>query len=474
MQQSSADTIDAGPGQSAGGDRGAAHGAGHDEALPAGFALGPYRLVQILGQGGMGHVYLAEHALIGRRVAVKVLRPSMAAQTLTVERFFAEARAANSVRHPGIVEVTDLITEGGHSAIVMELLDGQSLAAIVSAGPLPPRRALAIAANVADTLAAAHRAGIIHRDIKPENLMVVDDNATIKVLDFGVAKFSGPRSGRSTETMAGAIVGTPAFMAPEQLAGRDVDERVDIYSLGCVLYFMLSGELPFTADSFGDWVVQHLTMPPRPLKALAPHLGDDVVRLVMELLEKDPSKRPATMVAVKGRLNELEAAMTTTTALPTARARFSTVETISHGGAVADVADVSRRRRAAAVVLTLAVVAVAVGALFLSPTPPEPSPALAADPRPAPADIIAADFVPDVADVPDVAAGTVHAGDDAADVQPVPVAPPPPVGSQSSPRPKTPPKATTVRPTRPPRPATPAPPPRGPSRTGVLDPFGDG
>ncbi len=467
MSQSNAHTLDVGSGAPVGADS--------DQALPAGFALGPYRLVQVLGQGGMGHVYLAEHSLIGRRVAVKVLRSSMAKQTLTVERFFAEARAANSIRHPGIVEVTDLITEGGQSAIVMELLDGQSLSAILGAGPLPPHRALAIAANVADALAAAHHAGIIHRDIKPENLMVVDDNATIKVLDFGVAKFSGPRSGRTTETMAGAIVGTPAFMAPEQLAGREIDERVDIYSLGCVLFFMLSGELPFAAESFGDWVVQHLTMPPRSLKALAPHLGDDVVGLVMDLLEKDPAKRPATMTGVKARLNQSLAA--TMSAVPGSKTTFTTMAPVAKTHAAdGDAVNVDRRLRVAAAVVTLAVVAATVSAMVLSSSPRVSSPTLAAASPAALPDLVAVPNanVSDVVAPLDAAVSTVPVGDDASVGAEGPTEQSPPVKIQPPPQTKGPPKA--VRPARPtPAPVrTAAPRPSGPSRTGVLDPFGGG
>ena len=198
-------------------------GGGDAEAtLAAGTMLGAYRVDSLLGQGAMGHVYRGVHVALGRPVAIKTLKPKVAGDAALLARFFAEARAVNIIRHENIVECTDLVHEpGGRAYIVMELLDGKTLAtAIAEAGKLPPARAVRIAVQIADALGAAHSHDIIHRDLKPDNVFLIrraSSDDYVKVLDFGIARLRPEMS--TTATQDGVVIGTPAYMSPEQVAG---------------------------------------------------------------------------------------------------------------------------------------------------------------------------------------------------------------------------------------------------------------
>jgi serine/threonine-protein kinase len=203
--------------------------------------IGQYQIVRKIGEGGMGAVYLAQHALLGRSAAIKVLLPALSSQREVVERFFNEARATTTVSDPGIVSVFDFgYHTDGSAYIVMELLEGESLETRVHRGPLPVVDALKITRQVAGSLAAAHACGIVHRDLKPENLMLVRDpeaqgGERPKILDFGIAKLTSDAPDRS-RTRTGTLLGTPIYMSPEQCRGSGlVDHRSDIYSLGCVV-----------------------------------------------------------------------------------------------------------------------------------------------------------------------------------------------------------------------------------------------
>jgi serine/threonine-protein kinase len=202
-----------------------------------GHVLGSYRLVTELGQGGMGTVYYAEHVSLPRRAAVKILGADIARDPVLVERFFDEARAANRIRHPGIVDVFDLGTAHGLHFLVMEFLEGETLGArLERVKRLSPRDVVELFDDVADALAAAHERGIVHRDLKPENIFLAHGAAgeVVKVLDFGIAKLIGHADVRRTS--AGLVLGTPAYMSPEQCVGAaDLDGRSDIYSLGVVI-----------------------------------------------------------------------------------------------------------------------------------------------------------------------------------------------------------------------------------------------
>jgi serine/threonine-protein kinase len=262
----------------------------------AGTTLGNYRILEPLNRGGMGSVFRAEHSVLGRPAAVKVLRPELTTNPQLVQRFLNEAKAATSVRHPGIVEVYDYgTTDDGTSYIVMELLEGISLASrLGERGKLPEAEAMAIARGVASALRAAHQQNIIHRDLKPDNIFLVPDpdgptGERVKVLDFGIAKLVDPK--RAFQTQTGALIGTPIYMPPEQArAAGAIDHRADLYALGCMLYQMLAGRPPFVAAGAGELISMHLFTAPEPPSTLVP-VSPELERIVLRLLEKEPEAR---------------------------------------------------------------------------------------------------------------------------------------------------------------------------------------
>lgn len=285
-----------------------------DVPLPPGAALGPYRVVRVLGEGGMGRVYLAVHEVIGRRVALKVLRHRLTNDPRAVGRFFVEAQVVNRIRHPGIVEVTDLFVVAGMPCIVMELLEGRTFGAAIEEGELALDDVLDICAQIADALHAAHEAGVVHRDLKPDNVLLVppgpwagriDDRRRrwdAKVLDFGIALLAGPNCGGG-----GAIMGTPEYMAPEQLTGVAVDARADIYALGISLFYAATGVLPFSGVELRDVVHKQLHAQP-PCPSDVGDVGGALEDLILSMLAKNPAHRPASMAGVARVLRALRPA----------------------------------------------------------------------------------------------------------------------------------------------------------------------
>ena len=260
---------------------------------------GRYELDEVIGRGGMSTVYRATDAVLDRIVAVKVLSAALAeGDPVWVARFKREARAAASLTHPGVATVYDTGVEDGTRFIVMECVPGNSLATILhTEAPLDPARAARIGAQVADALSAAHAAGIVHRDIKPGNVMVAPDG-TVKVLDFGIARSIDATA--LTQTVS--ILGTAAYMAPEQASGQPADARSDIYSLGCVLYAILSGSPPFTGDLAAAVLHQHVNSAPRPLGDVVPSVPPALAGLVDRMLAKSPLDRPQSAGEVRDRL----------------------------------------------------------------------------------------------------------------------------------------------------------------------------
>ena len=366
-----------------------------------GESFGNYRVTALIGEGGMGVVYLAEHATIGRRAAVKVLRPGLTDNADLARRFFNEARAANAIRHPGIVEVFDSGTlPSGVSYIVMELLEGESLAARLRRGRLPPDEARKLAAQTASALSAAHAAGIVHRDLKPDNLFLVPDDRDasaelVKVLDFGIAKLAmdTSRTG-SVKTRTGSIMGTPAYMSPEQCRGtKEIDSRTDIYALGVILYEMVCGRTPFVSEGFGEMVHMHISETPRPPRSLEPSLPEDLDRLILACLAKEPDERPQTMAELQAALlGRSPSAMRPAPAVrPTMPAPVAPVAptTFTQAAHVRDLgADAPRpRRRFAAPIALVALAIVGGGAWWKlrgAGQPPEPMTSAVALPQPAP------------------------------------------------------------------------------------------
>jgi serine/threonine-protein kinase len=320
-----------------------------------------YRLEEVVGRGGMSTVYRATDVVLGRTVAVKILLAALAEEDPTyLARFEREARAAAALSHPGVVTVYDTGADDGSRFIVMEYVTGRSVAALLrDQAPLELYRAVDITGRVADALAAAHAAGILHRDVKPANLMVAEDGA-VKVLDFGIARARDA----TTLTHTGSLVGTAAYMAPERALGGRGDERSDIYSLGCVLYAMLTGRPPFAAELPAAVLHQHANLEPRPPRELNPDVPAALEPIALQMLAKSPDARPQTAGEVRDRLRALAGSpippvrRTTAATAPlhsTAATRVLTRPPRYRGG---------RRARAAAislVALVLVVVALAPG-----------------------------------------------------------------------------------------------------------------
>jgi serine/threonine-protein kinase len=297
-----------------------------------GTLVGNYRLDKILGRGGMGTVYSGEHVYIKKPVAVKVLHPQFARYTEAVNRFLREARAASSINHPNIVDVTDFGLLGdGLVYFVMEFLDGKSLEDVIEReGAVELHRAINIANQMALALEAAHDQGVIHRDLKPDNVMLlarpgrrdlvrlatgdphgpggssgmIEQPVTVKestwdfvkLLDFGIAKVLIPDE-LTAETVQGAVFGTPEYMSPEAARGEDVDHRADIYSLGVILFDMLTGRPPFEAQAANEVLQMQIHRPPPSPREFAPHreITEAAEKVILKAMQKDASRRYQNM-----------------------------------------------------------------------------------------------------------------------------------------------------------------------------------
>jgi eukaryotic-like serine/threonine-protein kinase len=247
---------------------------------------GRYRIRRKLGSGGMADVYLAEDQELGRRVAIKILDDRHAHDGQFVERFRREAKNAAGLSHPSIVSIYDRGEAEGTYYIAMEYLEGRSLKELIlSRGPAPVRIAIDYARQILGALRFAHRNGIVHRDIKPHNVLV-DPEGRVKVTDFGIA-----RAGASQMTEAGSIVGTAQYLSPEQARGAQVDQRSDLYSVGVVLYELLTGKVPFTGESPVEIAMKHLSDTPPPPSELNPDVPEELDKIVMRALAKDPARR---------------------------------------------------------------------------------------------------------------------------------------------------------------------------------------
>lgn len=266
--------------------------------------IGNYRLIRLLGTGGMGMVYESVHEGIGGRAAIKVLRPEIASNEDTTQRFFSEARAANLIAHPGIVHIFDCgYTSSGIAYLTMEFLEGETLRQRLDRQRvLNVSDALLLLRQVALALQSAHARSVIHRDLKPDNLMLIRDaelvgGERVKILDFGIAKIS---EGLAEQTRTGMLMGTPAYMAPEQCReAKLATDRSDVYSLGVILYQVLAGHPPFQGEYAGDVMAMQMMKEPPPLAQQCPWLHEDVVGFVHKLLAKQPSARPSMEVVAK-------------------------------------------------------------------------------------------------------------------------------------------------------------------------------
>jgi serine/threonine protein kinase len=277
-----------------------------------GTVIGNYQIIAKLGEGGMGTVYLGQHTLLGRRAAIKVLLTDLSARADIVNRFFNEARAVTSISDPGIVQVFDFgYHVDGSAFIVMEYLEGEPLdRRLARLGKLPAAEALRLCRQIASSLAAAHAQNIIHRDLKPENIYLVHDGEVAsgersKILDFGIAKLSDDNPGK-IKTNTGALMGTPIYMSPEQCRGlAELDHRSDIYSLGCVLFHLLTGRPPFEGEGMGDIIAAHIKeLAPAP-SSRAPEVSPAVDQLVLRCLAKAPAERFQTMLELATAIGQI-------------------------------------------------------------------------------------------------------------------------------------------------------------------------
>ncbi|OKI77056.1 protein kinase domain-containing protein [Micromonospora sp. CB01531] len=263
---------------------------------------GRYQSEELLGSGGMGEVWRGRDLRLDRPVAIKVLTAAGLQEPMAAERFDREARAAAGLTHPHIVAVYDFGTEENDSYLIMELVEGRTVSALITEGPLTVLQAMSIAVQACDGIAAAHAAGVVHRDVKPGNL-IVTATGSVKICDFGIARLPWAE-GENTLTEPATKLGSSSYMSPEQALGQPVDHRTDLYGLGCTLYAMLAGGPPFAGEPLSV-LHQHVNEPPPPLRERRPDVPAELDALATELLAKDPADRPTGAPEVRDRLAAL-------------------------------------------------------------------------------------------------------------------------------------------------------------------------
>jgi predicted Ser/Thr protein kinase len=303
-----------------------------------------FTIDRVLGEGGMGRVYAGRELATGREVAIKVISQEHAGDPELISRFYAEANAASRIRHPNIVETLALAyVADGRPAIVMELVEGNTLRETLAGGLIPLDDVIEIATQVLDAVGAAHDAGIIHRDLKPDNI-VIGPTGRVKVLDFGIAKLATTEPGQAApRTRTGMLMGTPEYMAPEQITGGLIDARTDLYAVGVIMYEMLTGQRPFAGDNQFAVLRAHVDTPPPSPLLLRADLPEALARMPIQAMAKSPTQRYASARAMSAALFLTRTSKTTSRAWPLAIAACAVFVAI---GVVAGV--VAHRHRAIA------------------------------------------------------------------------------------------------------------------------------
>jgi serine/threonine protein kinase len=294
--------------------------------------IGPYHFLRLLGQGGTGDVYLAIDTRLGRKVAIKLLASELGNDDERISRFKQEARATSTLNHQNIVTIFEIGEVENQHYIVTEYVEGDTLRVFLKnrSGKLTVKEALSIALQLVDALDAAHRAGIIHRDIKPDNIIIRNDGF-VKILDFGIAKLTSPGHSNQTDhltTRTGMVMGTASYMSPEQARGVKVDHRTDIFSVGVLLYEMLSGCKPFAGDTWSDVIAAVLVKEPEPLKLVAPHVPVALQSIVARCLEKVPENRFQSAADLAFSLRSFSESATSSAEPDGRRLRFSAAKVI--------------------------------------------------------------------------------------------------------------------------------------------------
>src|SRR6266699_2359091 len=316
--------------------------------------IGHYRIESLIGVGGMGEVYLAQDERLGRKAALKLLPDSLTTDETQLSRFKNEARTASALNHPNILTVYEIGAEGNVQFIATEFIEGVTLRTALVSGRMSAHRALEIAVQVASALAAAHDAGVVHRDIKPENIMLRPDGY-VKVLDFGIAKLTEQRrmsDDHRVETTAllqtrpGLVLGTAHYMSPEQVRGQKVDARSDIWSLGVVLYEIVTGSPPFRGETPSDCIAAILTAEPAPLSSIAPDVPAKLESILQKALRKNADERYQTIKEMLAELRILKAKLETESSLSQTKA-----------GGDSNGSEIQRRKRGVLVALVEALLA---------------------------------------------------------------------------------------------------------------------
>src|SRR5436189_1733071 len=336
-----------------------------------GNVFGHYRIESLIGVGGMGEVYLARDERLGRKAALKLLPDTLTTDETQLSRFKNEARSASALNHPNILTVYGIGAEGDRQFIATEFIEGMTLRASITCGRINPHAALEIAVQVASALAAAHEAGVVHRDIKPENIMLRPDGYA-KVLDFGIAKLTEQRlasDNHTSETTAvlqtrlGLVLGTAHYMSPEQARGQKVDARLDIWSLGVVLYEMVGGSPPFRGETPSDCIASILTTEPPPLSGVLPDVPVKLESILQKALRKKSDERYQTIKEMLADLRILKGKLETESSLPQTKARAESI-----------VSKIKRHKRGVLLTLVAALLVAAVVAYSFSFVAPAPLP----------------------------------------------------------------------------------------------------